>query len=774
MNSPDLVTPSPGRAINLTGPGTFPVGRSFEAPQVRQGRARDLALRLFYRRRLLSICLILGVLAGITAAVVSKPTYTADTGVIVLLGPEYAAAQDSLNLNNMQISIDGLKAVQSELQILQADDVIRSAIQEVGAAKLYPAVTRPRYLGMIADLNPMLRRWAGYFGFGQGGELASLDGWTGRLLPPPGENEQLGLAIEHFRGDLRVENPGSSNVIRVSFTHHDRDLAIGAVRGVMNAYLAKRRSIYANTITPALREEIQWYSTHLKLIDDEILAARKKYDVLDTAHDIILATNRLDGIIEKRDRMRERKVTVETEIVAVQANLKAQPASVPDYQETTNNTPNDEARNTLVRLMQDREHLVSRYNSNWPGLQELDQKIATVRAQIAASGQGIYSTARTIRNPAIDVLNNRLASLQIEDLALSRQFAKLDEESRVASQRIGSLREADETLHTLQLRRDVAEGIYRQLSLQQPEGIVNGETESGRNANVRTVQAPTAPFRGRSLSLTYIFGGAFLGLLLGLTAVVIATLLQQVYILPTDAERELGLPNLGDVDADRPRGDAFNTPRGYSVIAANVLSLSIDDRPLSMLQVVSLSESRSHEQLVRGLGVEFARTFAKRTLILDLTVPAPALSCSASKARRSAPARDSTKPATTSSDGLALADSIPIAATDEEGLWISVNARRALFGERGQMLSRAWQTIGSLRQRFEMVLVTAPSNLSEPLVHRLAGVVDANLLVLCAEQTRGAVAERFREMILEAGGNLAGFVFVGRRFYVPQWLYRRL
>ena len=35
---------------------------------------------------------------------------------------------------------------------------------------------------MIADLNPILRGWAGYFGFSQLRELASLDGWIRRRL----------------------------------------------------------------------------------------------------------------------------------------------------------------------------------------------------------------------------------------------------------------------------------------------------------------------------------------------------------------------------------------------------------------------------------------------------------------------------------------------------------------------------------------------------------------------------------------------------------------
>ena len=35
---------------------------------------------------------------------------------------------------------------------------------------------------MIADINPVLRGWAGYFGFSEGYELPDLDGWIRRRL----------------------------------------------------------------------------------------------------------------------------------------------------------------------------------------------------------------------------------------------------------------------------------------------------------------------------------------------------------------------------------------------------------------------------------------------------------------------------------------------------------------------------------------------------------------------------------------------------------------
>ena len=126
---------------------------------------------------------------------------------------------DSLNLLNTQISIDGLKAVQSEIQIIQADGVIRAAIQDLGVARLYPRLERRRFLG---------------------------------LLPPPGPEDRIGMALDRFRGDLRVEAQGSSNVIRVGFSHPDRALAIAAVQAVTQHYLAQRRSIYANDTASVL------------------------------------------------------------------------------------------------------------------------------------------------------------------------------------------------------------------------------------------------------------------------------------------------------------------------------------------------------------------------------------------------------------------------------------------------------------------------------------------------------------------------------------------
>ena len=667
-------------------------------------------------------------LVGISGAYFARTYYTADALMIVLLGSESAAVQNSLDLTNTQISVDGLKAVQAEIQIIQTDDVLRAAIERIGVEQLYPRLSQGRLFG---------------------------------LLPPYAPADRIIAAVERFQTDLRAEAQGSSNAIRIAFTHDNRELAIKAVQAVTDAYLARRSAIYVDHNSSLLTDEIGRYSARLRQFETSILAVKRKSDVLDMAQDIVLATNRLDGIAQRNNQVRERRVAVQTEIVAVRANLAAQPTTVLDFRETTNNTGNDEARNTLVRLMQDRAHLLEQYKSVWPGLKELDQKIATVRQQMSGSGQALYFAERTIRNPAVEVLNNRLAALEVEEQALGQQLVELEEQSRIAADRIGILREAEAQLHSLQLNRDVAEGIYRQLSLRQPRAVFNEDTVVDQNSNIRLAQPPTAPLRGRNLALSYLVGGGFLGLLMGMAGVAVATALQHSYIVPSEAEADLGLANLGEVSIDSGGKQPAGAIQGAGIVAANLLGMTNDGRPLSLIQVVATETGGLQASFTRALAEEFARTFAMRTLILDLTEPDGAAS--------DAPKPDMAKPGTPEADL-----PIPVARTEVDGLWVSVNAVPVLLKELQFVSASDWHVPVRLRQHFAVVLMIGPSDLGSAWMRRLSGLVDASVLIIRAEGARPAVAVRYRDAILKAGGNLAGFVFVGRRFYIPRWLYRRL
>ena len=89
---------------------------------------------------------VFGILLGGGAALLSRTYFTADALLIVLIGSDSTAVQNALDLSNTQISVDGLKAVQAEIQIIQTDDVLRAAVERVGVDAYRPwALATDRY-----------------------------------------------------------------------------------------------------------------------------------------------------------------------------------------------------------------------------------------------------------------------------------------------------------------------------------------------------------------------------------------------------------------------------------------------------------------------------------------------------------------------------------------------------------------------------------------------------------------------------------------------------
>ncbi len=686
--------------------------------------ARDVLVQLFYYGPLIRNCILLGVFIGLLAAALTRTEYTADSLVLVLIGSESTSAQNVSGITPTVLSIDGLKAVQSEIRIATSDEVLRSAVRKVGAGVIYPWLVQPRWFG---------------------------------LLPQRKAATVEGLAVEQLRSDLRVESDPGSNVMRISFASPDRATAILVVQAVLDAFLEQRRTIYASTNATFVSREIDRYRDKLTQLDTEIQDLRSHYNVLDMAQDVVLATNRLDGVVQRQNQVRERQVAVQTEIAAVKTNLAGQPQTVLDFRETTNNTGNDEARNTLVRLEQQRTHLINQYKPDWPGIAAVNQQIASARDQMGPHERNLYFSERQIRNPAIELLNNRLASLEVENKALGEQLVELDQQYKQADDRVQSLRTANGRLHGLELTRDVTEGVYRQLAQRQPAAVFQDHVVDERNANLRVVQPSVAPIVGRSMALSYVFGGLVLGLLLGAAAAAIATLMRQVYITPSEVERDLLLPALVSLDSSGTKPHSDDKPE-IADLGSLLQEVTVDGQSLASLQIIGISDKDGRVAIARKLATELAIGHERKTLILDLE----------GDGAEYASALGTADGSPTSVRGLPMR----VVPTAVPRLSVGLGPLEPVFGDRRASVVRTRHILDELHEEFSLILLVASADLSGYAVRRLANMVDANIVIVRAERTRGAVVTRLCEVIRSGGGNLLGFIFDGRKYYVPSWLYR--
>ncbi len=674
---------------------------------------RAMVAHAFTNWRAILLVAALPALAGIAAALFTPVQYTAESTLIVFVGRDSA---DISGLKAVNLSVNGLKEVNSEIDIVLSGDVMRDALRRIGPTTLFPALGRRRLLG---------------------------------LLPALDEEARIRAAERQFRERVGASVQLDTNIVRVAFTFPDRDLAITGLRSVIDAYLAHRRDVFTNANSSFLRTQLDTYTERLKEIDAQITTVKSDHQVLDIKQDVALAGTMLSSLQQRRDQLRERRQAAQSEAEVAAAKLAVLPREVQASREQTNQVSNDDSRNTLLRLQVERDHLAAQYRADYPAVVELDRKIASARAGISSAARANFYSSRNERSPAYEQMQGRMLAAQVEASALGKPMQELDSQIAQARQRTDALRSAESTLQEMERTREVIVSNYRQFALREAAARIDEDANRVRNANVRVVQAPDAPNSGSNTRWHLLAAGLFAGVAFGAAAGVLLTVLRRVYLLPVEAERHLGIPVLADIPVSEAQ---FTGPVARREVAG-LASLLLDGREPGekpVFQFICDDEAGLTATLVRTLATEFAATHGLRTLIIDLQTPPKA-----------EPAAERQEP-------------LAIRPTNVTNLWIVPNGAATALASARTLAARSRELLDTLRRDHEVVLVIGPSDNANHAARRLARLVDLNILVLRANHTRAPVAEALCASLAAVGANVCGFVFGGGRAYVPQAILRWL
>lgn len=686
--------------------------------------ARDFLIAAFYHRRIILLAALVPVLLGVGAALVSRTEFTADGLLMVLVNREYSGIQNVTDSGPAVLSIEGLKSVQSEVSIIESTDIARNAITAIGFDRLFPEHMTDRLFG---------------------------------LLPPTAEDRTLERGIEIFRRRMKATVQSDSNIIRITFQHPDREIALETLDALTTAYFDKRRRLFDNPSAPFLTAEVDRIATALAATEAEIQQVKLDNDVIDIEQDRLLAANQVDSVVQRRRQVSERRAGVRAQIGEAEQQIAALPKRVFDFRQNSDAVPNDDGYNLLTRLQVDRERMASQYAPGYPGLAELDRKIEAARRALKAPNQKIFFTNRDVRNPAVSYVANMILSLKIEADALEQQLGELDRQQENAEKRVATLRLADARLIDLYRKRDILNDSLREYMKRAEAAKIEENAAKVRASNVRVVQAADAPGTGRSMRIPFILAGLFGGLLFGGAAGSLGALLRHVYILPREAERGLQLPVLAEVPGQPSRFDRGDGRSAAAQLASLLQEGVADEHRLRVVQFLSVGREEGTTPVVWAVAEELAQDRGLRTLVIDL----------ADGGERPAPA------AAPPSDGVAAgAAELPVAATGKPQLWRAVGGPGSPFASLRSRLVDLEHLVEELAQRYDMVLISGPMPGISHVAQRVAATVDANILVVRAEMTRVPAALRLRDQVLEAGGGILGVVFTGRRYYLPRWAYR--
>lgn len=678
---------------------------------------RDFLIAAFYHIRIVLLAGLIPLVVALAVAATSRTEYTASSLLMVIVSREVSNAQNVTDTGPAVLSIEGLKQVESEVQIIESADVARATVVEIGVDRLFPP-----------------------------GRLAAIT----RLFSS--DKDLMDKAVERFQASVRASVQSGSNVIRVSFTNPDREVAIAAADALVKTYLAARRRLFENPTAKILMLEVNRFQTDLSAVDREIEQLKVKAGIIDFAQDAILASNQVDSILQRRRQVAEREVAVNAQVAEAEKQFAALPDSVFDFAEKTDALPGDEDNNTLSKLLLERDRVASQYAPGSQLLRDLDRQIATIRARIKSRSERRYSTDRAVRNPQVNYIQNMILSLKVEQDSLGRQKGELVQQQRLAEERLAALRAAETPLIELNRKRDALGEGFREYQRRAVAAAIEEAAAQSRQSAVRVVQEAGSAVTKRSLALPLVAAGLFAALLFGGAAGALASSLRTSFVTPAEAERSLGLPVLAvfDAEADRPGNAA--TDEAIGSCATLLLDTRIDDAPLRVLHFLSPDADDALPWLARRLAEEFAARRRLRTLLVDLSSAAPyPLAAGGSDVR----------------------GGIAVTGTPVPLLWAAADAERSPLLDFRLPIAEAELMMAELRRGFDCVVISSDLPGASLVTQRFCQLVDANILAVQAEKSRMPAVLRLRDQVAESSGLTIGLVFLGRRYYLPHWLYRR-
>lgn len=698
-------------------PDTRPAGPDpYGAPPDRGFHLSDLLITFVLRWRLLALLLVAPAALGIGGAFLLTPRYTADSVLLVQVSREAAGAPDLTGFGPSVVTVEMLKVARAEIEILRSAGVLRQALRQVGPGRLFP-----------------------------GSEEA------------PEGSAAFDKAVERLQAALKADADTTSNVLRLSLTLPDREMAVEGLQAILDAYLERRTEMFRDDSARFLETEVRRYGERIREIEARIMQVRARFGVIDITQEIQLTASRREELTRREAGLREQMASAQAQRSAAEAALSAEPGRVFSSSEATNLVPNDDSRNQLVRLLAERERMAAQYAPDYPGLRELDARIAAARNAAREASRATFSTTRQVRNPNIELLSQRVVTLRLEEEAVQRQREEVAQQLQEALARGNALLLAERELRDLGREREGMEGILRQLTTREAGSRIDEEARRKRGPGIQVVQAPTAPVDGRSLRRLVAAGGVAGGMGLAGAALLLLTLTRRVFATPREAERGLTLPVLASFGNLAPAAQKMRSQPEVEDVTALLKDARVDGKRPALVQLVGTGEADGRDLLARSIAIALARRSTSDILLLDLQTDGrahlAALGAQPMEVER-------------------IPGEVLVFNTVLPNLWISHEAANSTLTSALVTREQTDNLLWRLRQAFETIIIIGPDDTESYAMRRLTAMVDVNVVVVRGEQTPGARARQMRDWVLGSGGALLGFVFTGRRKILPSLLAR--
>lgn len=470
---------------------------------------RDVAVVAFRHWRAMLITAVLIVGASILAGVWT-PKYEAQMEILVQSRRTDAVVSSSavtpIEFNGNNVSEEDIN---SEVELLKGDDLLRKVVRKTG-------IVRPSANGTF-------------------------------------DEAAVASAAQQMSRDLHVEAIRKTHVISVRYSSSDPKLAAAVLDALAAAYIEKHAEVHRPS------GEFIFFDQEASRFRRNLENAQNLLAKFSLTHHVISAQAERDAALQQADQFdsnahQAEALATETtsRIQALEAELRAlQPRVTTAVRRSDNSQLIGQLQSTLLTLQLKKSELLTKYQPEYPLVQEVQRQIAETDAAIQAADHNPVRDETTDRNPSYQVIKDNLNAAQADlstfraresaarlIAAHYRDLAHRRDEDNVIQQNLQRDATLQEDAYVLYIRKSEEAGISDALDR---KGILN----------VAVAEYPTVPQEPERspagsalLTLTLMFAGTF-------TAAFALDAADPTFRTPGEVEAYLNAPVLAALPKDR-------------------------------------------------------------------------------------------------------------------------------------------------------------------------------------------------------------------------------
>ncbi|HYD86892.1 MAG TPA: hypothetical protein VEA80_05420 [Vitreimonas sp.] len=431
---------------------------------------------------------------GLVAALAAPKTYTARSELLVRLGQEYVY-QPTAGGAGAGATPDMQTVVNAEMRMIGSGSVVRSAIEAVGLATLYP-------------------------------EIAAASGSDAR---------KLAAAERAFAQSLTIETAPQTPAIGLSFEHKTPEIAARALNALVDQYLAHRREVLVGGEYEALSSQTTDLSQRAGAATQALAVFLTEHEIGDFESELAALAARAGDIETQLLEAQTRRGEAEARAASLRSRYQAEPAEIQLYSES-------DARRELVEAQVERQQLLSRYQEDALPVREVDRRIAQLEAFLA--GGDPPSLTRRGANPVRQDIASQLFAMEAEARAQRGREQALTRQRQDVRDRLRAMQTLEPQFRQLQRERAILETNAQNFATRAEDARARSQMLGRATDNISPVERAAVPTQGKSLRWPIMIVTLLIAAVVALAAGLSRGFMRRSFPTPSCAARALGAPVL--------------------------------------------------------------------------------------------------------------------------------------------------------------------------------------------------------------------------------------